>query len=102
MHSDDAFGLPYEVIEELFARGDVEIEGRMPYSSNTTLLVTVTADDLESRPGQVTHQGIYKPGRGERPLWDFPPELYRREVAMYRLARALGVPGDRLPAGSSP
>lgn len=88
--ADSAFDLPADVLVELFSRGEVEIEGRMPYSSNTTLLVTVTADDLDTREGVVSHKAIYKPGRGERPLWDFPPDLYRREVAMYRLARALG------------
>ena len=35
-------------------------------------------------------QGIYKPLRGERPLWDFPSGLYKREVAAYELAAALG------------
>jgi uncharacterized repeat protein (TIGR03843 family) len=33
---------------------------------------------------------VYKPHRGERPLWDFPGGLYRREVAAYELSRALG------------
>jgi uncharacterized repeat protein (TIGR03843 family) len=33
---------------------------------------------------------IYKPERGERPLWDFPPGLYKREIAAYRLSEALG------------
>ncbi|MEM7274431.1 MAG: phosphatidylinositol kinase [Actinomycetota bacterium] len=79
-----AFDLPADQLLELFENGEMDVEGRMPYSSNTTLLVTVTDD--EDR----THRAIYKPGRGERPLWDFPSELYRREVAMYRLADALG------------
>jgi len=36
---------------------------------------------------------VYKPASGESPLWDFPTgTLYRREVAAYRLARALGWP----------
>ncbi len=64
-------------------RGEVEIEGRMPNSSNATMLVHVTHEDL-------THAAIYKPLRGERPLWDFEPGLHRREVAMYRLSEALG------------
>ncbi len=34
--------------------------------------------------------GVYKPGRGERPLWDFPGDLYRREIAAYELALLLG------------
>jgi uncharacterized repeat protein (TIGR03843 family) len=33
---------------------------------------------------------VYKPGRGERRLWDFPPDIYRRERAAYLLATALG------------
>ena len=56
----------------------------MPWSSNGTYLVTVTDD--EARPTVA----IYKPGRAERPLWDFPDGLYRREVAAYELAEALG------------
>jgi uncharacterized repeat protein (TIGR03843 family) len=41
-------------------------------------------------------KAVYKPERGERPLWDFPDGLYRREVAAYELSVALGwdcVPG---------
>src|SRR5665811_886578 len=35
--------------------------------------------------------GIYKPKRGERPLWDFPSQtLYQREWASWLLARELG------------
>jgi len=55
----------------------------MPWSSNNTFLVTVATDE-----GQMP--AIYKPGRGERPLWDFPDGLYRREVAAYELCEALG------------
>jgi hypothetical protein len=34
---------------------------------------------------------IYKPARGERPLWDFPDRtLHRREVATFVVDRALG------------
>jgi uncharacterized repeat protein (TIGR03843 family) len=33
---------------------------------------------------------VYKPERGERPLWDFPPGLFKRELAAYRLSEALG------------
>jgi uncharacterized repeat protein (TIGR03843 family) len=65
-------------------RGEVEIEGRMPYSSNATFLVHVVADGR-------SHPAIYKPMRGERPLWDFEPGLHRREVATYRLSEHLGL-----------
>src|SRR6202012_4894427 len=33
---------------------------------------------------------VYKPLKGERPLWDFPGGLFRREVAPYALSEALG------------
>lgn len=41
-------------------------------------------------------KAVYKPLAGERPLWDFPEGLYRREVAAYELSVALGwdcIPG---------
>jgi uncharacterized repeat protein (TIGR03843 family) len=93
--ADSAFGLPADELIDLFQTGEMEIEGRMPYSSNATLLVTVY-DELPDQAGGEpeyegrAHRAIYKPGRGERPLWDFPPDLYKREAAMYRLAEALG------------
>jgi uncharacterized repeat protein (TIGR03843 family) len=91
-----AFDLPAEDLVELFETGEVEIEGRMPHSSNTTLLVTVHGHDITG--ATVAHRAIYKPGRGERPLCD----LYRREVATYRLAHALGftvIPPTALSTG---
>jgi uncharacterized repeat protein (TIGR03843 family) len=67
----------------LLTEGDVEIVGRMPWSSNHTFLATCTVGDDEV-------SAVYKPGRGERHLWDFPQPIYRREVAAYELSRALG------------
>ena len=67
----------------ILAGGEMELEGRMPWSSNATFLATVSDGDVELR-------AIYKPYRGERPLWDFPDGLYRREVAAYELSVALG------------
>ena len=55
----------------------------MPWSSNGTFLVGLCLDGVGS-------DAIYKPLRGERPLWDFPGGLYRREVAACRLSDALG------------
>jgi uncharacterized repeat protein (TIGR03843 family) len=80
-----------------------EIEGRMPWSSNGTFLVTMRcgrpADVPTDVPTDVTGTGgdvveqraIYKPVRGERPLWDFEPGLHRRERAMYLLSEHLGI-----------
>jgi uncharacterized repeat protein (TIGR03843 family) len=68
----------------LLAAGEIEIRGRLPWSSNGTFLADVRcgADDATL--------AVYKPGRGERPLWDFPRGLYRREVAAYVLSSLLG------------
>lgn len=68
---------------DLLIRGDVTVKGRMPWSSNATFLVAVTLDGEETL-------AVYKPARGERPLWDFPSGLYQREVAAYQLSAALG------------
>jgi uncharacterized repeat protein (TIGR03843 family) len=65
-----------------------EIEGRMPWSSNATFLVTLRCDGDD---GPVEQQAIYKPVRGERPLWDFEPGLHKRERAAYLLSEHLGV-----------
>jgi uncharacterized repeat protein (TIGR03843 family) len=69
---------------ELLRSGTVEVHGRMPWSSNATYLVSV--DD--GTGGRI--QAIYKPESGERPLWDFPTGLWRREVAFCDLARTVG------------
>lgn len=68
---------------DLLTRGDIDVKGRMPWSSNATFLVELCLDGAGGR-------AIYKPERGERPLWDFPSGLYRREVAAYQLSEALG------------
>jgi uncharacterized repeat protein (TIGR03843 family) len=68
---------------DVLLRGDLEIKGRMPWSSNGTYLA---AADLDG----VVVDAVYKPRRGERPLWDFPDGLFKREVAAYELSEALG------------
>lgn len=69
----------------LLATAKVDIEGRMPWSSNATFLVNLTVDDVP------VGQAIYKPLRGERPLWDFEPGLHRRELAAFLLSEAMGI-----------
>ncbi len=95
-----AFGLDDDELIDLFQTGEYEIEGRMADSSNATLLVVVHDAETDAETGDDggnrRHRAIYKPGSGERPLWDFPPGLYQREVAMYRLARHMG--WDVVPA----
>jgi len=66
--------------------GEMELIGFLPGSSNAALL---------ARCGDGSDQvlAVYKPMRGESPLWDFPDgTLHRREVAAYEVARALGWP----------
>lgn len=63
----------------------IDIEGRMPWSSNATFLVNLVCAN------EAVGQAIYKPMRGERPLWDFEPGLHRRELAAYRLSEAMGI-----------
>lgn len=66
--------------------GEISMVGRMPWSSNATFLVDVEAPEELDFPVQA----VYKPVRGERRLWDFPPGLHRRERACFLLSEALG------------
>jgi uncharacterized repeat protein (TIGR03843 family) len=67
----------------LLRSGEIELKGRLPWSSNATFLVQVCLDGTSGL-------AVYKPLRGERPLWDYPEGLYRREVAAYLVSEALG------------
>lgn len=96
-------GLPVDVppaipadAEASLASSAITLVGRMPNASNATFLVRLdtpgeepTDDPLDAPPPRGL--AIYKPIRGERPLWDFPNGLFRREVAAYRLGRATGL-----------
>ncbi|MDQ2897780.1 MAG: hypothetical protein M3Y09_19455 [Actinomycetota bacterium] len=63
--------------------------GRVVYSSNAVFLVELDGPD-PTHPDQPL-RAIYKPARGERPLWDFPRHtLHLREVAAYLVSAALG------------
>lgn len=70
---------------EVLRTAEIDIEGRMPWSSNATYLVNLLVS------GAAAGQAIYKPLRGERPLWDFEPGLHRRELAAYQLSQAMGL-----------
>ena len=52
-------------LRDALETADLEVVGRMRYSSNATFLVEATVDGVQLA-------AIYKPRRGERPLWDFP------------------------------
>ncbi|QNS07181.1 SCO1664 family protein [Streptomyces xanthii] len=69
---------------DLLTRGELEVRGRIREASNAVLLCTVTHEGREAAC-------VYKPVRGERPLWDFPDgTLAQREVAAYEVSEALG------------
>lgn len=64
--------------------GQLTIKGEFLWGSNYTFLAHVEHKS-------VTVEAVYKPNRGERPLWDFPSaSLAQREVAAYLVSEALG------------
>ena len=89
--SDDAVaGMTVDQVEDLLRRGTLEVQGRITEASNATMLCTVTLDGVEGLC-------VYKPVRGERPLWDFPDgTLAGREVSTYLISKAAGF--DVVPA----
>ncbi len=67
-------------------KGEIDLEGLFQAGSNDTFLVT-----LHYEPDGFTAKAVYKPQRGETPLWDFPEgSLSRREVAAFLVSQALG------------
>ncbi|MFC9299378.1 SCO1664 family protein [Streptomyces sp. NPDC057011] len=70
--------------EELLTKGELTVVGRIREASNAVLLCTVTY-------AGVSADCVYKPVKGERPLWDFPDgNLAQREVASYLVSEATG------------
>ncbi|MGB8652796.1 MAG: SCO1664 family protein [Mycobacteriales bacterium] len=62
----------------------LSVEGRLLDASNATLYCTASQDGVSA-------VCVYKPVRGERPLWDFPDgTLAGREVATYLVSQASG------------
>jgi uncharacterized repeat protein (TIGR03843 family) len=76
--------IPVEKSLQILNHGKITIKGEFMWGSNYTFLT------------DVEHEGeslmaVYKPTRGERPLWDFPAaSLARREVAAFIVSEALG------------
>lgn len=69
----------------VLTKGDItEEHGSIRWSSNHTFLLSVTLDSL-------TLMVVYKPRRGERPLWDFPDgTLSLRERAAFLTSQQIG------------
>jgi hypothetical protein len=75
---------PTEAVLDILRRGDAELRGLFRLGSNDTFLC-----DVHGAAGSI--RAVYKPIRGERPLWDFPAgTLAKREAAAFELSRALG------------
>jgi len=72
-----------EILETL-QKGKITIQGEFLWGSNYTFLARV-----EHAGNKV--QAVYKPTRGERPLWDFPVStLAKREAAAFVVSEGLG------------
>ena len=72
-------------LQQALQHGGLELKGQFMLGSNYTFLVDVTYEDQ-------TYPAVYKPKRGEQPLWDFPESsLAHREVAAYLISESLGL-----------
>ena len=75
-HTDD--------VRRLLTHAPLNVDGRLLEASNATLRCVIGEGDSSTLC-------VYKPQRGERPLWDFPSgTLTGREIAAYEIDRALG------------
>jgi len=74
----------------LLSEGELEVVGRLLSASNATLFCRVAIPD-GPEGGPLVGTCIYKPIRGEAPLWDFPAgTLAARERAAYLVSEASG------------
>ena len=67
----------------ILQKGSIHLEGQFIIGSNYTFLTSV-------KYKKSTYKAIYKPQKGEIPLWDFPPEtLANRETSAFLISEAL-------------
>jgi uncharacterized repeat protein (TIGR03843 family) len=98
-HPDDA------AVASRLGSAPLELVGQFADASNATLLVRLRDRDprtIGDITAELGHQpavedldpgdlAVYKPRRGEAPLWDFPTgTLHLREIAAYEVSAALG------------
>jgi uncharacterized repeat protein (TIGR03843 family) len=77
------FHIQHNLALDILEKGSIHIEGQFIIGSNYTFLATVKYEDS-------TYKAVYKPQKGEIPLWDFPPEtLASRETAAFLLSEAI-------------
>ncbi len=66
-----------DTLHAILENGEIELKGQFTRGFNYTFLVNVCYEGSEI-------PAVYKPGRGEQPLWDFPENtLAGREVCAY-------------------
>lgn len=71
-------------LQTALQHGEYEITGQFAFGSNYTFLANVYHEGKK-------YPAVYKPLRGEQPLWDFPENsLAGREVAAYLVSEELG------------
>ena len=73
-----------DTLQPILANGEIDLKGQFTRGNNYTFLVNVCHAGSEIL-------AVYKPTRGEQPLWDFPENtLAGREVCAYVVSQALG------------
>jgi hypothetical protein len=76
--------IPPDTSQTVLTNGEIELKGQFTRGNNYTFLVNVCHAGSEIL-------AVYKPTRGEQPLWDFPESsLAGREVSAYLVSQALG------------
>src|SRR5262245_17357829 len=77
-------GLDEAAALALLRDGVLDVAGRLVEATNMTLYCSI-------RDGRHQAACVYKPVRGERPLWDFPDgTLAAREVSTFLVSEATG------------
>jgi hypothetical protein len=72
-----------EFLVNAFSNGEITLKGQFTLGSNYTFLVSVACQQQQI-------PAVYKPQKGEQPLWDFPENtLAGREVAAYLVSQFL-------------
>ena len=72
------------MLKDALQKGEINLKGQFILGYNDTFLTSVRHQAME-------FLAVYKPRRGEQPLWDFPPHsLARREVAAFLFSQLLG------------
>lgn len=81
--------VPIPTALRLLREGSLDVIGRIAEASNATLYCRATGTSEDGEEAEIAC--VYKPVRGERPLWDFPVgTLANREYAAFLVSEASG------------